>query len=133
MDPVHSVRSLCKLLSSYRGRDVFKTLSKIKRERFAQRIMLEGTFATRNISGQESGWFVELRHFDKHFVKTQEKEALQGNILKVFLLEKFVHFEWKSQPKDEYKQGFFSKIRTLLSIFKKNREGLPSSLLDVRL
>ena len=46
--------------------------------------MLEGTFATRNLSGQESVWFVELRDFDKHFVKTQEKEALQGNILCTF-------------------------------------------------
>ena len=30
---------------------------------------------------------VELVHFDKHFVKTQEKEAPQGNILEFFLLD----------------------------------------------
>ena len=30
---------------------------------------------------------VELVHFNKHFVKTQEKEAPQGNIFKFFLLD----------------------------------------------
>ena len=29
---------------------------------------------------------MELRHFDKHFVKTQEKKVLQGNILEFFLI-----------------------------------------------
>ena len=30
---------------------------------------------------------VELGHFDKHFVKTQEKKVSQGKILEFFLLD----------------------------------------------
>ena len=37
-----------------------------------------------NVSDVE---FVELTHFDKYFVKTQDKEVLQGNILEFFLLD----------------------------------------------
>ena len=31
--------------------------------------------------------FVELGHFDKHFVKNTKKEAPQRNILEIFLLD----------------------------------------------
>ena len=36
---------------------------------------------------QSRGCFVELGHFDKLFVKTQEKRALQGKILEFSLLD----------------------------------------------
>ena len=41
---------------------------------------------------------MKLGYFDKHFVKTQEKEAPQGYILEIFLLYTVLlklHFEWK--------------------------------------
>ena len=41
--------------------------------------------ATRNFSGQVR--FVKLGHFDKHFIKKSRKKALQGKILKFFLLD----------------------------------------------
>ena len=78
---MHSIRSLYKLLSSYRNRDVFRTLSNIE----------DGAFYKKNNEMYQGrvGVFMELGHFDKHFKnmsKTQEKEGQQGNILEIFLL-----------------------------------------------
>ena len=52
-------------------------------ERFSKRIMPECRCATRNISEQGGGGGLGggIWHFHKHFVKTQEKEDPQGNIL----------------------------------------------------
>ena len=36
---------------------------------------------------QDRGGFVELGHFDKHFVKNARKKRPQGNILVFFLLD----------------------------------------------
>ena len=58
-----------------------------KMERFAKGIMSECRCATRNFLGQLRGRFVELGHFDK--------EALQANILKLFLLDTVINCEWK--------------------------------------
>ena len=55
-DAVHIIRSLYNLLSSYRDRDVFRTLSTFKRERFAKRRMPECRCATRNFTWQERGY-----------------------------------------------------------------------------
>ena len=38
-----------------------------------------------NFQGRRS--FMELRHFDKHFVKNKKKKAPQGKISKFFLLD----------------------------------------------
>ena len=51
-DVAHSIWWLCKLLSSYWDRDVFKTLSNIE----------DGAFC------KKTGEFVELGHFNKHFI-----------------------------------------------------------------
>ena len=69
-----------------RQRLIQNTFQTFKMERFAKRIITECWCATRNYSGQ--GGFVELKHFDKDFVKnTTEKEALQEKILESFLLD----------------------------------------------
>ena len=52
---------------------------RVKMERFPKIIMPECRCATRNFSGQGRGG--RIWHFHKHFVKTQEKEDPQGNIL----------------------------------------------------
>ena len=70
----------------------------------------------RNVSGKGVGeWdgVAELEQFDKKFVKTTEKEILQRHIL-----------NGKFNPKMSRIRAFLSKIRTLFSIFKKNKGGL---------
>ena len=79
---VHSIRSLYKSLSSYH-----KTYSEhcvtFKMEHFAKRIMPECQYATRIF--QHSGCFIELGHFDKHFVKnTRKKRPHTGKHFGVF-------------------------------------------------
>ena len=54
-------------------------------DRFEKQEMPECKCATRILQDREG--FVELGHFDKHFVKTQEINALQGNILELYLLD----------------------------------------------
>ena len=49
-----------------------------KIKHFAKRIMLECRCATRNFSGQEEE-FVELGHFDKHFIKNINRKPKSGN------------------------------------------------------
>ena len=46
-----------------------------KIKRFSKRIMPESRCSTRNFSGQEEG-FVELGHFDKHFIKKTTRAFL---------------------------------------------------------
>ena len=70
-DAVHSIRSLYKLLSSYRDRGMFRTLSAFCKKN--------------NFQGREG--FVELGHFDKYFVKNARKKVPQGNISEFFLLD----------------------------------------------
>ena len=52
-------------------------------KRFAKRIMPECRCATRNFSGQEES-FVELGHFDKHFIKNTIR-AFFSKIRKLFV------------------------------------------------
>ena len=82
-DPVHSIRSLYKLLSSYRDRDIFRTLSNI--ERLAKRSMPECRCTTRLFQGRR-GRFVELGHFDKLFIKNTRKRDPTRKHFEVFSL-----------------------------------------------
>ena len=64
---------------------------------------------------------VELGYFDKHFVKTQEKEAPQGNSLEIFVLNTVKTQFWLENLTHRWKQsGHF------FSVFKKSRGGLLS-------
>ena len=74
-DSVHSIRSLYKLLSSYRDTDVFRTLSNI----------WDGAFCKKNIAwaqvhnqkffrARRRGEAVKLVHLDKYFVKNARKK-----------------------------------------------------------
>ena len=65
------------------------------------------------------GDFVELWHFNKHFIKNTIK-APKGKILKVFFLDTF-----KTTLKMDTIGAFFSKIRMLFSNFKKGQGRCP--------
>ena len=81
---VRSVRSLYKLLSSYRDRNVFRTLSNILRWSVLQKKQQLSAGAQLK-TFQDRGSFVEIGHFDKHFVKNTKKTP-QGNILEFYLI-----------------------------------------------
>ena len=133
-DSVQSIRSLYKLLSSYRDRDVFRTLSNFKMERFAKRKMPECRCATRKFSGQ-GGMFVEQRHFDEDFVKNTRKRGPTGKNFRVFSPRYFYNYilNGKFKPKMDTIRAFLSKIRTFFSIFTKDRgtSSLPHSCAPV--
>ena len=60
-DVVHSIKSLYKLLSSYRDREVLRT------QVCNQKVFKAG-----------GGRFVELEHCDKHFIKNTRKRGPAG-------------------------------------------------------
>ena len=62
--------------------------------------------------------------------KTQEKEVPSGNILDFFSPGYSQNCIWNGQfkPVMDTIRAFLSKIKTLFSIFKKSRGGLPSPL-----
>ena len=73
---------------------------------------------------------MELRRFDKHFVKNTGKKAPQRKILEFFLLDTVkTTFQMKDLIQKWTQSGFFSpKIRALFSIFKKRTgEASPRS------
>ena len=96
-------------------------------EHFAKGIMPEWRHANRNCSGQ--GGSVELRHFDKHFVKTQEKKVLQGNILEFFLICTIKTTFWMDNLTQGWTQPgpFFEKSGDFNWFSKKGRGSLPHS------
>ena len=79
-DAVHSVRSLYKLLNSYRDRCDSDHHQTFEMDRFTKTIMPEWV-RTRNFSGQGGGGrrFLELGHFNKNFVKNTRKRDPAGN------------------------------------------------------
>ena len=54
-DAVHNIRSMYKLLSSYRDRDVFRTLSNIEDGAFCKKNIPECRCAIRNVSWKGVG------------------------------------------------------------------------------
>ena len=107
--------------------DVFRHCQTFKMEHFAKRIMPEWRHASRNCSGQ--GGSVKLRHFDKHFIKTQEKKVLQGNILGFFLVCTVKTTFWTDNLTQEWTQPgpFFEKSGDFNWFSKKGKGGLPHS------
>ena len=77
---------------------------------------------------QGRGEFVELGHFDKHFVKNTQKRAPQGNVLEFFFLHTLKTIFCMEKLTQRWSQSgpFYSEIRTLFSISKMGRGGLPS-------
>ena len=74
-DAVHSIRSLYKLLSSYRDRRIQNTVKHL-RFSFLQKEYPNCRCATKNVSGKGVGkrvGVVELGQFDKTFVKHNRK------------------------------------------------------------
>ena len=124
-DVVHSRRSLCKLLSSYRERETYSEhCSTFKMECFAKRIVPEYRCATRSFPGREV--FVELWHFDKHFIKNTSKKL--HNYTTTFLNQNNSTQRWTQLG------SFFSKINAFFFQFsKKSRGGLPASPLLARM
>ena len=75
-----------------------------KMEHFSKR-MPKCRCAIRNFPGKGRG-FMELEHFNKHFVKTQEEKDPQGNILQFF----FLKFNPKMDSRFSPKSGYFFRI-----------------------
>ena len=71
---------------------------------------------------QGKGGFVKLGHFDKHFIKKSRKKAR-----KIFWSFLSLRYSWnyilkgKFNPRIDTIRAFFSKIRTLFLIFKKEQ------------
>ena len=93
-DIVHSIRSLYKLLNSYRERGLSELSQTFKMQQFSKRIMPECRRATNSFQGW--GGFVELGHFDKHLTESARKRYLRETFRSVlsFMFLK-LHFEWK--------------------------------------
>ena len=73
---VHSIRSLYKLLSSYRDKDLFRTLSNIQGRAFYKKNNAPmQVCATRNFLGR--AYFEELGYFG-YFVKNTKKKRRAG-------------------------------------------------------
>ena len=102
-DVVLSIRSMYKLQSSYRERNV-------NQKPGAQPKMFQGR-----------GGFEELGHFDKHFVKNTRKKALQGNILEFFLLDTLKTTFWIENLTERWTQWgpFFPKAGHFFQFSKK--------------
>ena len=108
--------------------------------RFAKRKGNTCKCATRNFSGQEGG-FVELEHFDKHFVKKKrkkkkkqnpEKRGLQGNILEFFLLDTLKIVFWIGKLAQKWTQPgpFFPKSGHYFQFSKRLGETSPLLLIQ---
>ena len=81
--------------------------------------MPECRCATINLLGQEGGglWNLGISiNISKNMLKTQEKEAPQGNILEIFLLNTVKNYilNGKFNPKMGTIRAFLSKIGTTL-------------------
>ena len=73
------------------------------------------------------GWFVELGHFDKHFVKNTKKRVPQGNILKPFLLDtpKTIFSTENLTQRWTQSGSFFSKSGYFFRFLKRVEEVFP--------
>ena len=118
-DAVHSIRSLCKLMSNNRDRDVFRTLH------FAKRIMPECRRTAKIFQGRES--FVELGHFNKHFVKNTRIKTPAGKQFWIFLLSTLKTIFWVENLTQRWiRTGpFFPKSGQVFRFSKSSRGGLP--------
>ena len=77
--------------------------------------------------------FLELRHFDKHFVKKSRKKGTAGKNFSVFhprYSSNYILNE-KLNPRKGAIRAFFPKIRASFWFSKKGTGGLPPSLLLV--
>ena len=107
-DAVHGIRSLYKLLSSYQGRNVFRTLSNIEDWAFYRKSNALMQLCNQNFF--RAGEVVELGYFDKHFVKNTQS-ALAGKDFRIFFLGALKTTFWKEN---------------LTQRWANNRGGLPS-------
>ena len=77
---------------------------------------------------------MELRYFDKHFVKNPRKKGPAWKIFRGFLLDILKITLWIQWiQSDGYNQSLFSKIRALFLIFKKSEGKASPFSLVVRL
>ena len=77
-DAVPNIRSLYKLLKSYRDREYLEHCQIFKMERFVKRIMPGCKCTTRIFQGREWGKIVEMGDFNKHFIKNTRKRSPAG-------------------------------------------------------
>ena len=64
---------------------------------------------------------MELGHFDKHFIKTQEKKGTQRNILGFFLVDTIKTTFWMEYLKDGHIQGISSQNQGTISDLTRTR------------
>ena len=132
-DAVHSVRSLYKLLNSYRDRCVFRSSSNIWDGSFYKKnnawVGAHQKFFRARWGGRR---FLELGHFHKNFVKNTRKRDPAGN--RVY----FPRYCWnyilngKFKPKMDTIEAFLSEIRHFLWFLKRQGK-LPLFPLVARL
>ena len=124
-DAVRSIKLLYKLLSSYRDRDLFITLSNI----------YDRVFWKKNMPGCRCGTIVLFRAGSDRLwnqgtpinISNGEKEAPQGNILEAFLLDTFkTILNGKFNPIMGTIRAFFQKSGHFFNFYKGHRR-LPSS------
>ena len=97
------------------------------------KILIQYWRATRIFWGR--GDFVELKHFDKLFVKNTRKKVLQGKVLELFPLDTLkttFSIEDLTQGWTQL-EPFFQNQGTFFRFLKKSKVGLPSAPLVARL
>ena len=85
---------------------------------------------TEDFSGR--GMFRRIGHFDKHFVKMSRKKGTAGKNFGVFSPRYTQNYilNGKFNPRMDTIMALFSKIRALLSIFKKGQWRSPTHFLN---
>ena len=95
-----------------------------KMEHFAKRIMPKCRCANRNFSEQGEGWeFVELGHFDKHFVKNTRWRGPAGKHFEVFSLRCSLNciLNEKFNPMMDLMRAFFYQNQGTIFDFQKGQ------------
>ena len=125
---VHIIRSLYKFLRSYRDRRIHNTAkhvrwSVLQKEYYLSAGAQPEVFHDKGGRGG-GGWFVELGHFVKHFVKNAGKRGLTCNHFGTF----FPIYSWNYilkgtfNPKMDTIRVFLSKIGHFFQFSKRTEE-----------
>ena len=123
-DAVDSIRSLCKLLRSYRERERIQNTVKHLRLSVLQKEESPSASAQPDIFQGRRG-FGQLEHFDRHFIKNTRKKGPIEKHFEVFSPRYYI-LNGKSNPRMDTMRAFYSKIRThFFNFLKSTGEASP--------